>query len=77
MALVKCVRCDKEREGLTAAPIHGPLGGGIVDKVCAACWGDWLGVSTKIINEYRLQLFRPEHRKVLEEQMRLFLKLPD
>jgi len=32
-------------------------------------------MSTKVINEHRLQLFRPEHRNILEEQMKLFLNL--
>ncbi len=51
------------------------LGESIKLNICELCWKEWLTMSTKIINEYRLQLFRPEHRQILEEQMKLFLNI--
>ncbi len=75
---VVCNRCGRESEALTQAPIPTPLGEQIRGSVCAACWREWLGFQVMVINEYRLNLMDPEARRVLEAQMRSFLKLaPD
>jgi Fe-S cluster biosynthesis and repair protein YggX len=76
MKTVHCVRCLEEREGLAAKPIPTALGDEVLANVCANCWKLWMETSTKVINEHRLQLFKPEHRKILEDQMRTFLNLP-
>ena len=75
---VVCIRCGRESEALKQAPIPTALGGEIHQKICASCWREWLGFQVMLINEYRLNLMDPEARKVLETQMRSFLKLaPD
>jgi Fe-S cluster biosynthesis and repair protein YggX len=54
------------------------MGGEIQERICPACWREWLGAQVMLINEYRLNLMDPEARRVLETQMRSFLKLaPD
>jgi len=75
---VLCSRCGQDREALAQPPIPGVFGGEIRERICAACWREWLGFQVMVINEYRLNLMDPEARKVLETQMRSFLKLaPD
>jgi Fe-S cluster biosynthesis and repair protein YggX len=77
MANVKCIKCDTEREGLSNPPMASDIGRAVQAKICTHCWQEWLAVSTKLINEYKLQLFRPEHRGRLEAQMTQFFNLPD
>ncbi|HLG19969.1 MAG TPA: oxidative damage protection protein [Bdellovibrionota bacterium] len=77
MAELKCARCSRAAEGLTAPPIGGAMGERIQKNICGDCWKEWMTLSTKVINEYRLQLFRPDHRKILEEQMKAFFNFTD
>lgn len=76
-ATVDCVRC-----GQTAAPHHdipygGAIGEEIREKICAACWEEWLKAEVMTINELRLNFMDPEAQKVLSQQMRQFLMLGD
>jgi len=75
MGTVNCKRCQNEQTGFDEPPMPGKMGEKVRDGICQACWKEWMELSTKIINENRLQLFRPEHRKVLEKQMEEFLNL--
>jgi len=75
MAPVQCVHCREEKEGLEKSPMPSALGDQIRSSVCQGCWKEWMTLSTKVINEHRLQLFKPEHRQILEQQMKLFLNL--
>jgi Fe-S cluster biosynthesis and repair protein YggX len=77
MTEINCVRCHRSAEGLSAAPVGGAMGERVLKHVCGDCWKEWMGMSTKIINENRLQLFRPDHRQLLEEQMKTFFTFPD
>ena len=77
MSTISCARCNHEGEALAKPPMPGALGEEVQKRICQPCWQEWMGMSVKIINEYRLQLFRPEHRKTLEDQMKLFLNLLD
>ena len=70
-----CSRCGQASERLQHAPWPGELGARVQDEICAVCWREWMGVQTKIINEYRLNVLEPEHAKVLKEQMQVFLGL--
>lgn len=75
--IVDCTRCGEPGPALEKAPIGGPLGKAILQHSCIACWGEWRGMSVKIINEYRLCLGDPAHREQLAEQLKLFLELPE
>lgn len=70
-----CARCGQANERIQHAPWPGELGQQVVENICASCWQEWMGVQTKLINEYRLNVLEPEHAKVLKEQMQVFLGL--
>ncbi len=72
---IVCSRCGQTGEAMPQPPMPTALGGEIREKVCPACWREWLGVQVMLINEYRFNLMDPEARKALEAQMRAFLKL--
>ncbi|HXI03304.1 MAG TPA: Fe(2+)-trafficking protein [Candidatus Saccharimonadales bacterium] len=75
--LVTCSRCTNERPALPKPPWPDALGRTIQEKVCSGCWSDWLATQIKIINEYHINVGEPAGQKVLMEQMRAFLNLPE
>jgi Fe-S cluster biosynthesis and repair protein YggX len=77
MTAVPCCRCGQSAQGLDRAPLPGAVGELVRSKVCARCWGDWLALQVKIINEYRLSPVEPDHYEFLVEQMKLFLKIEE
>ena len=62
--MVQCVKLGKELEGLDRPPIKGELGQRIFDQISKEAWKMWVGHSTMIVNEYRLELGTPEAAKV-------------
>jgi len=72
---ITCKRCGQAGDALAQAPIPTSVGSEIQQSICQACWREWLRTQVMLINEYRLNLMDPEARKVLEGQMRTFLKL--
>lgn len=77
MPTVTCRKCGLEKAPLEKAPFRGSLGQKIHENVCRDCWAEWLGMQTKIINEYRLSLGDPRGQELLDQQLRLFLNLAD
>ena len=69
---VKCVKLDKEAEGLERMPYPGELGQRVFDNVSKEAWQMWLQHQTMLINEYRLTPIEPKARKFLEEEMEKF-----
>ena len=69
---VKCVKLEKELEGLERAPYPGDLGKRILDSVSKEAWNMWLQHQTMLINEYRLTPIEPKDRKFLEDEMEKF-----
>lgn len=67
--MVKCVKLNKEAEGLDMAPYPGELGQRIYDGVSKEAWQMWLGHQTMLINENRLSPIDPKHREFLEKEM--------
>jgi Fe-S cluster biosynthesis and repair protein YggX len=67
-----CSRCGQANERLQHAPWPGELGARVQSEICAVCWREWMGVQTKIINEYRLNVLDPEHAGALRKQMAVF-----
>jgi len=51
------------------------LGEEIRNRICPACWKEWMGVQVMLINEYRLNLVDPQVRHQLEAELRRFLNL--
>ena len=70
-----CSRCTQAKDAMEKPPFRGALGQRIHENVCSECWGEWLGMQTKIINEYRLSLGDPRGQEMLDQQLKTFLNL--
>ncbi|MCL2831209.1 MAG: oxidative damage protection protein [Betaproteobacteria bacterium] len=66
---VNCIILGCESEGLELPPMPGALGKRIYESVSREAWQRWVRVQTMIINENRLNLADPSHRKYLTEQI--------
>ncbi|MDR2166058.1 MAG: oxidative damage protection protein [Zoogloeaceae bacterium] len=66
---VHCVKLGQEAEGLDFPPLPGPLGQKIFENVSKEAWQQWIRLQTMIINENRLNLADPNHRKYLAAQV--------
>ncbi len=66
---VKCIKLGREAEGLDMQPYPGALGVRIFENVSKEAWQQWIKLQTMIINENRLNLVDPQHRKYLAEQV--------
>jgi Fe-S cluster biosynthesis and repair protein YggX len=65
---VNCIKLGVEAEGLEFPPLPGPLGQKIFAQVSKDAWQQWIRLQTMIINENRLNMADPEHRKYLMAQ---------
>lgn len=70
---VFCERLKKESEGLDFQLYPGELGKRIFDNISKEAWAQWQSKQTMLINEKKLNMMDPEHRKLLEEEMVKFL----
>src|SRR5919108_591847 len=66
--IVKCVKLDKESEGLAQAPYPGELGQRIYAHVSKEAWQMWLRHQTMLINEYRLTPLDPKTPTALDSK---------
>ncbi|MFO0972035.1 MAG: Fe(2+)-trafficking protein [Phycisphaerae bacterium] len=69
-----CSRCGGGTR-MTERPFKGPLGEKILATVCQSCWGEWIRMGTKVINELRLPMFDPKAQEVYDQHMREFLNV--
>ncbi len=69
---VNCVKLGKEAEGLDKPTYPGELGQKIFDNVSKEAWQMWMKQQTIIINENRLSPINPEHRAIIETEMKKF-----
>ena len=70
-----CRRCGLSNPPLEEPPFENALGKEILSKVCQSCWREWIGMSIKVINEYRLNLASPQGSEVFDLHMKEFLGL--
>ena len=70
---VFCARLQKESEGLDFQLYPGELGKKIFDNISKEAWAQWQSKQTMLINEKKLNMMDPEHRKLLETEMEQFL----
>ncbi|OBT00513.1 oxidative damage protection protein [Vibrio tasmaniensis] len=70
---VFCARLQKDAEGLDFQLYPGDLGKRIFDNISKEAWGQWQSKQTMLINEKKLNMMDPEHRKLLETEMVNFL----
>ena len=75
MATVSCARCGKSAEALPAPPMGGALGTTLQERVCAACYADWIGQQNLLINHYGLSMADSDDRKRLIAAMKEYLGL--
>lgn len=81
--MVKCVKNGgREMEGLDEPPFDSPLGQKIYENVSKQAWQQWIEHQKMLMNEYRLQPWKPEAQQFLVEQMQAYFfgegaKLPD
>jgi len=68
----KCSRCGGDGPQLDFSPWPGELGRRVRDGICRSCWDEWMGLQTKIINEYRINVLHPEHAAAVRQQMEIF-----
>jgi len=70
--LVKCVKLGQELPGIMYRPFSNELGQRIYDNVSQQAWMMWLEYSTRIVNEFRLDLASAAGQKLLFEQAEQF-----
>lgn len=70
---VFCARLQKEAEGLDFQLYPGELGKRIFDNISKEAWAEWQSKQTMLINEKKLNMMDPEHRKIVEQEMEKFL----
>jgi Fe-S cluster biosynthesis and repair protein YggX len=80
MATVKCVKCGLERDAMAAPPFRAgtklaDLGKALHEKICAACYKDWIAMSVKLVNETRMDTTDPRGQAMWLSQMKQFLNL--
>jgi Fe-S cluster biosynthesis and repair protein YggX len=71
----RCRRCLEPNQPLEMAPFRSEIGRRIQATICQRCWREWMAMSIKVINEYRLNLATPEGNQVFEAHMKEFLGL--
>ncbi|MEK6675618.1 MAG: Fe(2+)-trafficking protein [Planctomycetota bacterium] len=73
----RCARCSGPSGQLEKPPFKGVLGAKIGANICKACWREWIGMGTKVINELGLQLNTPDAQATYDQYMIEFLQLED
>jgi Fe-S cluster biosynthesis and repair protein YggX len=71
----RCARCGRPGGQLAKPPFKGPLGEQIHQRVCTACWREWIAMGTKVINELGLVLSTPVGQQTYDQYMVEFLQL--
>ena len=80
--MVNCVKLGRQAEGLDEPPFDSPLGQRVYDNVSKEAWGQWTNHMKMLLNEYRLQPWKPEHQTFIAEQIEQYFfgdgsKLPE
>lgn len=70
---VFCAYLNKDAPGLDFQLYPGDLGKKIYNSISKEAFALWQAKQIMLINEKKLNMMNPEHRKYLEEQMEAFL----
>ncbi len=73
---VSCCHCSQNAPKMDERPFKGELGEKVLAHVCGACWREWIGMGTKVINELQLDFSNPEAGKTYNSHMIEYLQLP-
>ncbi|MCB1197465.1 MAG: oxidative damage protection protein [Deltaproteobacteria bacterium] len=71
--LVFCQKFQEELPGLSTPPLPGEFGQRIFEHISEKAWKAWIDEQTKVINELKLQVFKPEAQKTLQTYAEKFL----
>ncbi len=69
---VLCKKHGQELPGLPFKPLPGEFGQQIYDNVSMQAWKEWLQVSPRFINTYKMDLQSDEGKEFMKKQMRIF-----
>jgi Fe-S cluster biosynthesis and repair protein YggX len=72
-----CQHTGQPGTELDGPPFRGPAGEWIGANITSETWQQWIDQGTKVINEMRLDLSRPEDSATFDEQMYEFLGVPE
>lgn len=76
MADVPCVRCEQDGPAITGLlTFAGEFGDDVRSRVCQACWAEWFEMQIKVLNEFRLHMGEPAHRKLIQEYATKFFRM--
>lgn len=64
-----CSKCDKSFDDASVEPDAAKY------SACPDCWNEWVKYSVMVINEMRLDMSMPEHRKILRKHEKVFFGL--
>lgn len=70
--MVQCVKLGQQLEGLDEPPFDNPLGQKIYENVSKQAWMQWTEHMKMLLNEYRLQPWKPEAQEFIVEQMNAY-----
>ena len=70
--VVHCVKFDKDMPGLERIPWKGELGKRVYESVSQEAWKMWMEHMKMLLNEYRLQPWKPEAQEFIAEQMNAY-----
>ncbi len=73
---VSCCHCGQNAPNMDERPFKGELGEKVLAHVCEACWKEWIGMGTKVINELQLDFSNPEAGKTYNSHLIEYLQLP-
>lgn len=74
MRTVFCRKFQEKLPGMTRPPFPGRIGVDLYENVSASAWDEWLTHQKRLINEKHLELFDPNTREYLQQQMLRFFK---
>jgi len=68
-----CTYLKQDAEGQDFQLYPGELGKRIFQEISKPAWQQWMTKQTMLINEQKLNMMNPEHRKIIEQEMVSFL----
>ncbi len=74
---IRCLRSGRIGAKMEFNPFGDEIGAFIEAQISKESWEEWMELSIKLINEFRLDLGDPQSQRVYDEHMREFLKLPE
>jgi Fe-S cluster biosynthesis and repair protein YggX len=71
--MVQCAKLNKEAEGLDRQPYPNELGKRIFENISKEAWKAWVGHSTMLVNEYRVDVSSKSGTEFLLKQCEAYL----